>query len=67
MTRTTAATAAFVICYFGTLLVAARAGRGDSTDPNHVALQTRQDTGSIYACLVITNSLLAAILAALIF
>jgi len=42
------------------------AGRGDSQEPQHVAIQTRQDVGSLYASTVITNGLLAAILAALL-
>ena len=58
-----AAVAAFCL----TLLYTARLGRGDSTEPEHIALQTRQDIGSIYGCLTITNALLGAILAALVY
>jgi hypothetical protein len=64
MTKQSAAVAAFFVA---TLFFSARAGRGDSTEPDHVRLQTRQDIGSIYGCLLITNGLLAAILASLVF
>jgi hypothetical protein len=57
---------AFFAGYFLTLLWSARAGRGDSQEPHHIALQTREDVGSLYASSVITNGLLAAILAALV-
>jgi hypothetical protein len=43
-----------------------RHGR-ESTVPEHVALQTHQETRNILMCLVITNGLLAAILAALVY
>jgi hypothetical protein len=39
----------------------------ESKEPEHVALQTRQDVAAIFTCLTITNALLAAILAALIY
>jgi hypothetical protein len=67
MTKPMAAGIAFIVANFVSLLWTAKAGRGDSTEPELVALQTRQDTGSIYASLGITNGLLAAILAALLF
>jgi hypothetical protein len=67
MTKQIAAVAAFFIAYFGTLFFSARLGRGDSTEPDHVRLQTRQDVASIYGCLTITNGLLAAILTSLVF
>jgi len=67
MSKQAAAGAAFVIAYFVTLFYTARLGRGDSTEPEHVALQTRQDIAGIYGCLVIANGLLAAILATLLF
>jgi hypothetical protein len=67
MTKQTIAFIALAVGYFGTLLYTARLGRGDSTEAEHLALQTRQDIGSIYGSLAITNGLLAGILAALIF
>jgi hypothetical protein len=67
MTKEASVGIAVGVAYVGTLLLTARAGKGDSTEPQHVALQTRQDIGSVYACLVITNALLAGILAALVF
>lgn len=66
MTRETVAFIAFFVGFFATLFSSARAGRGDSQEPNHVALQTRQDVGSLYASATITNGLLAAILAVLV-
>jgi len=67
MTKQAAAGAAFFIVFFVNVFLTSKLGRGDSTDPEHVALQTRQDIGSIYGSLSFTNGLLAAILAALIF
>jgi len=66
MTREWVAFIAFFGGSVATLLWSARAGRGDSQEPMHVALQTRQDVGSLYASTAITNCLLAAILAALL-
>ena len=68
MIREGAVLIAFFAGYFLflTLLWSARAGRGDSQEPNHIALQTREDVGSLYASSVITDGLLAAILAALV-
>ena len=65
MTREYAVLVAFAGGYFLMLLWSARAGRGDSQEPHHLALQTRQDVGSRYVSSVITNGLLAAILAAI--
>jgi hypothetical protein len=67
MTKQAAAGTAFVIAFFLSLYFTSRLGRGDSTEPEHVALQTRQDIGGIYGSLTFTNGLLAAILAALVF
>jgi len=67
MTKRATVLIAFIAMYFLTLFFTRKLGRGDSADPNHVALQTRQDVGSIYGSLCITNGLLAAILAALVF
>jgi hypothetical protein len=66
MTREIAVVVAFFGGFFLTLLWSARTGRGDSQEPHHVALQTRQDVGSLYASAAITNGLLAAILSALV-
>jgi hypothetical protein len=66
MTREAITAGAFFAGYLLTVFWTARAGRGDSQEPQHVALQTRQDVGSLYASTVITNGLLAAILAALL-
>jgi hypothetical protein len=66
MEKQVVALVAFIAGYFITLLWSARAGRGDSKEPGHLALQTRQDIGTLYASATITNGLLAAILAALI-
>jgi hypothetical protein len=67
MTKQVAIGAAAFVAYFWSLYIGNRAGRGDSTQPDHVALQTRQDIGAIFSCLTVTNALLAAILAALAF
>ena len=67
MSKQAAVATAFVVAYFVNLFVTSKLGRGDSTEPEHLLLQTRQDIGSIYGCLSITNGLLAAVLAALIF
>lgn len=67
MTKQLAAGIAFFAVNFLTPLWTGRAGRGDSNNPEHVALQTRQDIGSIYGCLCITNGLLAAIIVALVY
>jgi hypothetical protein len=67
MTKPVVAGIAAFVVFFVSLQFTSRLGRGDSTDPEHVALQTRQDTGSIYGSLCITNGLLAAILATLLF
>jgi hypothetical protein len=66
MTRETIAAVAFLGGFLLTLLWSGRAGRGDSQEPQHVALQIRQDVGSLYASSAISNGLLAAILAALL-
>jgi hypothetical protein len=67
MTKASAALVAFLVIYFVTLSIARRAGRRDSTIPADVALQTSQDMGAAFSCLVITNELLASILAALLY
>jgi hypothetical protein len=67
MTKQAAAGTAFLIAFFVNLYFTSKLGRGDTTEPEHVALQTRQDIGSIYGSLSFTNALLAAILAALVF
>jgi hypothetical protein len=67
MTKQAAAAAAFVTAYVVGNWVSAKAGHGDSTTPEHIALQTRQDIGGIYSLLLLANGLLAAILAALVF
>jgi hypothetical protein len=67
MTKQLAAGIAFFVVQFVTPLWTRKLGRGDSTEPGHVALQTRQDIGSIFGALCITNGLLAAILVALLF
>jgi hypothetical protein len=67
MTKQVAAVIAFLVAWIATLLISAKVAKGDSTQPDHVLLQTRQDIGSIYACLTITNGLLAAILASILF
>lgn len=66
MTRDMVAFIAFFAGYLLTLLWTAKAGRGDSQEPEHIVLQTRQDVGSLYASAAITNGLLAAILAVLV-
>jgi hypothetical protein len=67
MTKQVVAGIAFFAVSFMSLQFTSRLGRGDSIEPEHVALQTRQDIGSIYGSLCITNGLLAAILASLLF
>jgi hypothetical protein len=66
MTREAIAVVAFFGGWLFTLILSARAGRGDSREPQHVALQTRQDVGALYTSTLISNGLLAAILAALL-
>jgi len=67
MTKHSVVAIASFVAFFVSLYFTAKAGRGDSTEPDHIALQTRQDIGSIYITLCITNGLLAAILATLLF
>lgn len=45
------------IGYFATLYMTWKAGHGDSREPEHVALQTRQDVGGVYSALFVTNAL----------
>jgi hypothetical protein len=43
MAKQAAAVIAFVVVYLATLFVSARVGKGDSTEPNHILLQTREE------------------------
>ena len=71
MTKQAAVVIAFFAGYLftliSTILTTYRLGRCESTEPEHVALQTHQETRNILMCVVMTNGLLAAILAALVY
>ncbi len=67
MTKQTMVLIALFAGWIFTFLTTRSFGRGHSKRPEHVALQTRQDIGSVYGCLIIMNGLLAAILAALVY
>ena len=59
-----ASAAGVVVTLFFAIFVTGKVGR---PEPEQVVLRTHQDIANIFGCLVITNGLLAAILAALIY
>jgi hypothetical protein len=56
---------AYVVATVFTVRMTGKLGHNDSKETEHVQLQTRQDIAGIYGTLVISNGLLAAILAAI--